>query len=767
MKQSNQNRLSLRERIAQITPYYHRLLGSFLAVGFVLFFFFSLLMMRAAGKNYREELHSLAQNTLEQAETTNRELLMNVFAFGLQSMEYDNELIRLMYSSEYTTQDAVNAKDYILELQKYNDFLEPIYIINYSSRTVLTSDRGRCPFLSFPNQELLEMIESSAVSSAPIRYIPQMLYVKQGDRYELRPVWSLIFHSSPNGALVLNVDYTAYSGLMVSNDAGSGIQNYILNSRQQVLSGPEGTFGQDLSESALLRELRAQPENRGSFLWTQENGSKVEVVFRQNSSFGMTYFSIVEYHPFGSENRLFLTVAGCSLLFLAASLVLSVLLSAVVYRPIRELREATGEMTLTPVVTPRDEFKRMNHIFATIRQKNALLERDARAHKMLQQQKMLHKLLDPDAVSKKYSAEQYDFLYSYFSDLYYCCVLVCLECDPAREDRPEEMELLKYSTTNMMEELCQERYQMSWAEVGVDRIAYVCNFNVWKQEEMETILTTLCNVLQNRFHARPFFAVSTPVEDIDDLPQCYQQVRALVERRFLLEHPGYLFCSDPKVQTRAETAYPAETENALMQAMRGGDAPEAKRCLERFFQQLRVCPLENVLMYLIQLDLAYQKLERANQMEPDKLELNLLYRPPVRLSSVMELFLPRTEDICSTVTTVRESNSEKLVQQIHQIVVEQLCDPNLSVASIADEVHLSVNYLRNVYKEATGESLSGYITRYKLEKICWLLTNSDLSIQEISEKLGFTTRNYFFTFFKKHTGMTPKQYRLMQGNLLD
>ena len=42
-----------------------------------------------------------------------------------------------------------------------------------------------------------------------------------------------------------------------------------------------------------------------------------------------------------------------------------------------------------------------------------------------------------------------------------------------------------------------------------------------------------------------------------------------------------------------------------------------------------------------------------------------------------------------------------------------------------------------------------------------------MTIQQVSDTLGFTTRNYFFTFFKKHTGMTPKQYRLLQGNLQD
>lgn len=86
---------------------------------------------------------------------------------------------------------------------------------------------------------------------------------------------------------------------------------------------------------------------------------------------------------------------------------------------------------------------------------------------------------------------------------------------------------------------------------------------------------------------------------------------------------------------------------------------------------------------------------------------------------------------------------------------------------LADKVDLSVNYLRNIYKESTGESLSAHISQAKLDLICEMLQTSDLSIQEISEKLQFTTHNYFFTFFKKHMGVTPKQYRLAHGNNKD
>ena len=110
-------------------------------------------------------------------------------------------------------------------------------------------------------------------------------------------------------------------------------------------------------------------------------------------------------------------------------------------------------------------------------------------------------------------------------------------------------------------------------------------------------------------------------------------------------------------------------------------------------------------------------------------------------------------------TKEADSGKKELIGEIIGLVEDNLYNPDLSVVFLADHVHLSVNYLRNVFKENTGDSLSSYITQKKLALICNLLLNTDMSLSEISDKLGFSTKNYFFTFVKKHTGMTPGDYR--------
>lgn len=64
------------------------------------------------------------------------------------------------------------------------------------------------------------------------------------------------------------------------------------------------------------------------------------------------------------------------------------------------------------------------------------------------------------------------------------------------------------------------------------------------------------------------------------------------------------------------------------------------------------------------------------------------------------------------------SNRKDLIEQIQVLIEENIYKPELSVTFLADQVHLSVNYLRNIFKDSTGSSLSNYINNRKIDVIC-------------------------------------------------
>ena len=77
----------------------------------------------------------------------------------------------------------------------------------------------------------------------------------------------------------------------------------------------------------------------------------------------------------------------------------------------------------------------------------------------------------------------------------------------------------------------------------------------------------------------------------------------------------------------------------------------------------------------------------------------------------------------------------------------------------ADKLCMTSKYLSSILKQTTDCSLYQWITNFSLQEAKVLLRSSDMSIIQISEELNYPNSSFFARFFKKHTGMTPLQFR--------
>lgn len=83
----------------------------------------------------------------------------------------------------------------------------------------------------------------------------------------------------------------------------------------------------------------------------------------------------------------------------------------------------------------------------------------------------------------------------------------------------------------------------------------------------------------------------------------------------------------------------------------------------------------------------------------------------------------------------------------------------VSLSELAHLYNLHPNSLSSMIKKQTGKMFSEHLKEARLERASYYLTNTTLSVQEISEKIGYQDKSYFFRLFKKHFGCSPNQYR--------
>lgn len=105
-----------------------------------------------------------------------------------------------------------------------------------------------------------------------------------------------------------------------------------------------------------------------------------------------------------------------------------------------------------------------------------------------------------------------------------------------------------------------------------------------------------------------------------------------------------------------------------------------------------------------------------------------------------------------------KDNHSTIVRSVKSFVDHHLAG-DVSLPAIAEHVHLHPVYLSKVYKAETGEALTAYVYRLRMEKAAYYLRSSSAKVFEIAELVGYNNTAYFIRVFKKFYDVTPQEYR--------
>ncbi len=118
------------------------------------------------------------------------------------------------------------------------------------------------------------------------------------------------------------------------------------------------------------------------------------------------------------------------------------------------------------------------------------------------------------------------------------------------------------------------------------------------------------------------------------------------------------------------------------------------------------------------------------------------------------------------IIAIMQDLEQRKTKQMNKTVAEALAyaekemfNPELSLKTVAANIYSNESYLSRIFKKEMGLSLIEYITKKRIEESIRLLNNTDLKVYEIAESIGFRDSHYFSICFKKHTGVTVKEFK--------
>lgn len=130
------------------------------------------------------------------------------------------------------------------------------------------------------------------------------------------------------------------------------------------------------------------------------------------------------------------------------------------------------------------------------------------------------------------------------------------------------------------------------------------------------------------------------------------------------------------------------------------------------------------------------------------------------ISDVEELSIEMMHDFCNRVKTAKNFRFSKVVTQCRSYIFKHIYE-NIRLSDLAAHVNLNANYLSELFKKEAGITIHELIQKEKIEEAKRLLQANAHPLLDIAIQLNFCNQSHLTRIFRKHTGMTPRQYRAL------
>ncbi|MEF2245080.1 helix-turn-helix domain-containing protein [Paenibacillus sp. IITD108] len=335
------------------------------------------------------------------------------------------------------------------------------------------------------------------------------------------------------------------------------------------------------------------------------------------------------------------------------------------------------------------------------------------------------------------------------------------------EDVLMELDIKKLA----IHELIQKAYSRSifTQDMDVNKIALLMNIDAETADackaKLRSQLLDLHHQLTSNFHIRAWMVIGGEVEDIVDISRSYEEASLAANYGGWNEDCPVIFQHELSMQL--ETYYfPTDVETRLLNLVKSGNQSETKKLLEHIEEKNEERQLSYAMKKMLVHELSAALLKCCDMLGMEKgglaaeLELSIkmmeqMQPPEEALENLSAAFCQVTQKIDCR----KKSHNDELKDEMLKYIVDNYMRSELSLSMLSTVFQTSEAYISYFFKEQTGENFSEYVEKVRMSKAKSLLTDSELSINEIANWVGYYSLNTFSRAFKRANGMSATQYR--------
>ncbi len=321
---------------------------------------------------------------------------------------------------------------------------------------------------------------------------------------------------------------------------------------------------------------------------------------------------------------------------------------------------------------------------------------------------------------------------------------------------------------------CTEKCTLSPTRVKEKAVFIVGSSNYYLLEEKVAYIYSEIKSVLNKYENLNFKAgISDTIFNLISVKQGYEQCLRAINAEQKLDSKDNLSITVFNERTKIDTenAYDMIIENELVDLIERQGSPEEIRNILNII----ISRIEARCSFDFEKNYCYSKLiiTITNVAIAHSISLNYIFdmnqneifekvNEIQNLTQIVNYFeesivRPISENIASIKEESKEDNKEDIISNILQLISES--KGSISLNECADKLNYSTTYLSKALVQYKGISFTDISNQEKLKYAKYLLLTTDLSVQEISDKLGYNNVQNFIRFFKKQTETTPLNFR--------
>ncbi|OAX50739.1 response regulator [Paenibacillus sp. AD87] len=255
------------------------------------------------------------------------------------------------------------------------------------------------------------------------------------------------------------------------------------------------------------------------------------------------------------------------------------------------------------------------------------------------------------------------------------------------------------------------------------------------------------------------------VNTLAGVKHAYEDALLALDYRLVPGTDPLIYIADVERQTAGKLRFDELKQQTLTRCLKAGTQAELEDALEIIFREITVeHGRSDIQLYLIEvLTNVWKAAQASGEAMEDIFGAGFqLYADLFRLPGLSEA-QGKVHEVCLLVqhriASGRQHVYKDIVEQALSFTKEHYADPDLSIQKVCGHLHISSGYFCGIFKKEVQLTFLQYLMQIRMEAAKELLRSTEMKSFEIAGQVGFAEPNYFSFCFKKHIGVSPKEYR--------